>query len=187
MQGTQRGAAAGFKLDTLLKLADVKGTDRKTSLLHFVIAQVGWVCGAGTSPSTAAGAGGRAQTGSGVLHGSAESLQSATVACPFKPRMCFTSAQFIGLQLVEEDEGMKGMSAQLAHIKQAANMQASRSSAASVVGRHLLLRPLNAGMASHVPMPITVAVALPGGAPVGGRAADHHLSSRPCIHPCRHL
>ncbi|PSC67234.1 formin 6 [Micractinium conductrix] len=63
-QGTQRGAAAGFKLDTLLKLADVKGTDRKTSLLHFVIAQ-----------------------------------------------------------LVEEDEGMKGMSAQLAHIKQAANMQ----------------------------------------------------------------
>jgi hypothetical protein len=38
-QGTQRGAAAGFKLDTLLKLADVKGTDRKTSLLHFVITQ----------------------------------------------------------------------------------------------------------------------------------------------------
>ena len=38
-QGTQRGAAAGFKLDTLLKLADVKGTDRKTSLLHFVIMQ----------------------------------------------------------------------------------------------------------------------------------------------------
>ena len=40
-QGTRNGAAAGFKLDTLLKLADVKGTDRKTSLLHFVIAQVG--------------------------------------------------------------------------------------------------------------------------------------------------
>lgn len=36
-----RGAAAGFKLDTLLKLADVKGTDRKTSLLHFVVSQVG--------------------------------------------------------------------------------------------------------------------------------------------------
>ncbi|EFN59313.1 hypothetical protein CHLNCDRAFT_137684 [Chlorella variabilis] len=60
--GTQRGAAAGFKLDTLLKLADVKGTDRKTSLLHF---------------------------------------------------------------LVEEDEGMKEMSAELEHLKQAANMQAS--------------------------------------------------------------
>ena len=42
VQGTQRGAAAGFKLDTLLKLADVKGTDRKTSLLHFVITQAGF-------------------------------------------------------------------------------------------------------------------------------------------------
>lgn len=31
---------AGFKLDTLLKLADVKGTDRKTSLLHFVMLQL---------------------------------------------------------------------------------------------------------------------------------------------------
>ncbi len=31
---------AGFKLDTLLKLADVKGTDRKTSLLHFVLQQL---------------------------------------------------------------------------------------------------------------------------------------------------
>ena len=30
----------GFKLDTLLKLADVKGTDRKTSLLHFVLDQL---------------------------------------------------------------------------------------------------------------------------------------------------
>ena len=33
-------SAAGFKLDTLLKLADVKGTDRKTSLLHFVLDQL---------------------------------------------------------------------------------------------------------------------------------------------------
>lgn len=31
---------AGFKLDTLLKLADVKGTDRKTSFLHFVLDQL---------------------------------------------------------------------------------------------------------------------------------------------------
>lgn len=30
----------GFKLDTLLKLADVKGVDRKTSLLHFVLDQL---------------------------------------------------------------------------------------------------------------------------------------------------
>ncbi|KAK9806804.1 hypothetical protein WJX72_003461 [[Myrmecia] bisecta] len=39
-EGTMRGAAAGFKLDTLLKLADVKGVDRKTSLLHFVVVQM---------------------------------------------------------------------------------------------------------------------------------------------------
>lgn len=31
-------ANAGFKLDTLLRLADVKGTDRRTSLLAFVTA-----------------------------------------------------------------------------------------------------------------------------------------------------
>ena len=30
----------GFKLDTLLKLSDVKGVDRKTSLLHFVVASL---------------------------------------------------------------------------------------------------------------------------------------------------
>ncbi|CAL5223204.1 g5679 [Coccomyxa viridis] len=39
-EGTMRGSASGFKLDTLLKLADVKGTDRKTSLLHFVLEQL---------------------------------------------------------------------------------------------------------------------------------------------------
>jgi hypothetical protein len=38
--GTHRGSAAGFKLDTLLKLADVKGIDRKTSLLQFVVQQL---------------------------------------------------------------------------------------------------------------------------------------------------
>ncbi|KAL0019924.1 hypothetical protein WJX77_010272 [Trebouxia sp. C0004] len=39
-EGTHKGNASGFKLDTLLKLADVKGTDRKTSLLHFVLDQL---------------------------------------------------------------------------------------------------------------------------------------------------
>lgn len=32
--GTNRGEAKAFKLDTLLKLADVKGTDGKTTLLR---------------------------------------------------------------------------------------------------------------------------------------------------------
>ncbi|XP_042459139.1 formin-like protein 3 isoform X1 [Zingiber officinale] len=35
--GTFHGGAEAFKLDTLLKLADVKGTDKKTTLLHFVV------------------------------------------------------------------------------------------------------------------------------------------------------
>ncbi|KAK9086438.1 hypothetical protein Syun_028832 [Stephania yunnanensis] len=38
--GTIRGGARAFKLDTLLKLADVKGTDGKTTLLHFVVQEM---------------------------------------------------------------------------------------------------------------------------------------------------
>uniref|UniRef100_A0A1D1YKD1 Formin-like protein n=1 Tax=Anthurium amnicola TaxID=1678845 RepID=A0A1D1YKD1_9ARAE len=38
--GTVRGQAKAFKLDTLLKLADVKGTDGKTTLLHFVVQEI---------------------------------------------------------------------------------------------------------------------------------------------------
>ncbi|KAI5412760.1 Formin-like protein 3, variant 2 [Lathyrus oleraceus] len=38
--GTYRGDAQAFKLDTLLKLADVKGTDGKTTLLHFVVHEI---------------------------------------------------------------------------------------------------------------------------------------------------
>ncbi|XP_059318137.1 formin-like protein 3 isoform X1 [Lycium ferocissimum] len=38
--GTYRGGASAFKLDTLLKLSDVKGTDGKTTLLHFVVQEI---------------------------------------------------------------------------------------------------------------------------------------------------
>nr|AQM56003.1 FH1 [Lilium longiflorum] len=38
--GTYRGDAQAFKLDTLLKLSDVKGTDGKTTLLHFVVQEI---------------------------------------------------------------------------------------------------------------------------------------------------
>ncbi|KAH9608661.1 hypothetical protein KSS87_014353 [Heliosperma pusillum] len=38
--GTIRGGAQAFKLDALLKLADVKGTDGKTTLLHFVVQEI---------------------------------------------------------------------------------------------------------------------------------------------------
>ncbi|KAK6141160.1 hypothetical protein DH2020_025100 [Rehmannia glutinosa] len=38
--GTYRGGAQAFKLETLLKLSDVKGTDGKTTLLHFVVQEI---------------------------------------------------------------------------------------------------------------------------------------------------
>lgn len=38
--GTNRGDAHAFKLDTLLKLVDVKGADGKTTLLHFVVQEI---------------------------------------------------------------------------------------------------------------------------------------------------
>ncbi|KAK9016986.1 hypothetical protein V6N11_079476 [Hibiscus sabdariffa] len=43
--GTTRGGARAFKLDYLLKLADVKGTDGRTTLLHFVVQEI--VCSEG--------------------------------------------------------------------------------------------------------------------------------------------
>lgn len=38
--GTNRGDARAFKLDTLLKLVDIKGVDGKTTLLHFVVQEL---------------------------------------------------------------------------------------------------------------------------------------------------
>ncbi|KAM7260711.1 hypothetical protein ACFE04_011384 [Oxalis oulophora] len=38
--GTFRGGAQAFRLDTLLKLSDVKGVDGKTTLLHFVVREI---------------------------------------------------------------------------------------------------------------------------------------------------
>lgn len=38
--GTNRGDAQAFKLDTLLKLVDIKGADGKTTLLHFVVQEI---------------------------------------------------------------------------------------------------------------------------------------------------
>lgn len=38
--GTNHGEAKSFKLDALLKLADVKGTDGKTTVLHFVVQEI---------------------------------------------------------------------------------------------------------------------------------------------------
>ncbi|XP_042041766.1 formin-like protein 6 [Salvia splendens] len=47
--GTNRGDAKAFKLDTLLKLVDIKGKDGKTTLLHFVVQEVIRSEGTGTN------------------------------------------------------------------------------------------------------------------------------------------
>ncbi|KAI8523363.1 hypothetical protein RHMOL_Rhmol13G0067500 [Rhododendron molle] len=39
-KGTKRGDAHAFKLDTLLRLVDIKGADGKTTLLHFVVQEM---------------------------------------------------------------------------------------------------------------------------------------------------
>lgn len=54
--GTNRGDAHAFKLDTLLKLVDVKGTDGKTTLLHFVVQEIirsegARLCGTSQTPN----------------------------------------------------------------------------------------------------------------------------------------
>ncbi|KAL1538514.1 formin-like protein 6 [Salvia divinorum] len=50
--GTNRGDARAFKLDTLLKLVDVKGTDGKTTLLHFVVQEIIRSEGTDSDPAT---------------------------------------------------------------------------------------------------------------------------------------
>ncbi|KAA8531578.1 hypothetical protein F0562_006287 [Nyssa sinensis] len=50
--GTNRGDAKAFKLDTLLKLVDIKGTDGKTTLLHFVVQEIIRSEDAGSDPRT---------------------------------------------------------------------------------------------------------------------------------------
>ncbi|KAL0395827.1 UNVERIFIED_CONTAM: Formin-like protein 6 [Sesamum calycinum] len=51
-QCTNRGDAKAFKLDTLLKLVDIKGTDGKTTLLHFVVQEIIRSEGAGSDPTS---------------------------------------------------------------------------------------------------------------------------------------
>ena len=38
--GTYCGGSQAFNINTLLKLADVKGTDGKTTLVHFVVQEI---------------------------------------------------------------------------------------------------------------------------------------------------
>uniref|UniRef100_J3LV35 Formin-like protein n=1 Tax=Oryza brachyantha TaxID=4533 RepID=J3LV35_ORYBR len=60
--GTFRGGAQAFKLDTLLKLADVKGVDGKITLLHFVVQEI--IRSEGVRAARAASGGGSSSVGS---------------------------------------------------------------------------------------------------------------------------
>ncbi|XP_015870039.3 formin-like protein 2 [Ziziphus jujuba] len=93
--GTNRGDAHAFKLDTLLKLVDVKGTDGKTTLLHFVVQEIIRAEGSGLS-------------GSNQNEAADNGLQSS-----FRDDVEFRK---LGLQVVS------GLSGELTNVKKAAAM-----------------------------------------------------------------
>ncbi|KAK4482618.1 hypothetical protein RD792_009782 [Penstemon davidsonii] len=95
--GTNRGDAHAFKLDSLLKLVDIKGTDKKTTLLHFVVQEIIRVEGARLS--------------SNDQNPIAEKSQQSTLQDEVEYRK-------IGLQVVS------GLSRDLTNVKKAAAMDA---------------------------------------------------------------
>ncbi|KAH6809277.1 formin homology 1 [Perilla frutescens var. frutescens] len=97
--GTNRGDAHAFKLDTLVKLVDVKGADGKTTLLHFVVQEIIRVEGARLSLSLSA-------SGVGVDHN-----PNATLRDEVEYRK-------LGLQVVS------GLSGELTNVKKAAALDA---------------------------------------------------------------
>ncbi|KAF5738251.1 formin-like protein 6 [Tripterygium wilfordii] len=90
--GTNRGDAEAFKLYTLLKLVDIKGTDGKTTLLHFVVQEIIRSEGASTNATN-------------------ENIQKNT-----EPRMKEDDFRKQGLQVVA------GLSRDLGNVKKAAGM-----------------------------------------------------------------
>ncbi|KAL2507173.1 formin-like protein 2 [Forsythia ovata] len=96
--GTNRGDAHAFKLDTLLKLVDVKGTDGKTTLLHFVVQEITRAEGARLS-------------GAADQNPNAEKNQQSTLQDEVEFRK-------LGLQVVS------GLSGELTNVKKGATMDA---------------------------------------------------------------
>ncbi|KAL0332334.1 UNVERIFIED_CONTAM: Formin-like protein 6 [Sesamum calycinum] len=90
--GTNRGDARAFKLDTLLKLVDVKGADGKTTLLHFVVQE--------------------------IIRSEGAQSDSVTDTLPNKTNFNFKEEEFKkqGLQVVS------GLSKELGNVKKAAGM-----------------------------------------------------------------
>lgn len=94
--GTNRGDAYAFKLDTLLKLVDVKGADGKTTLLHFVVQEMVRIEGSRIS-------------GASNNHQTAEKILQSTLQDEVEFRK-------LGLQVVS------GLSGELCNVKKAAAM-----------------------------------------------------------------
>ncbi|XP_022734133.1 formin-like protein 2 [Durio zibethinus] len=93
--GTNHGDAHAFKLDTLLKLVDVKGTDGKTTLLHFVVQEI-------------------IRAEGSCLSGSKENLKAEKIQrSDFQDDVEFRK---LGLQVVS------GLSGELTNVKKAATM-----------------------------------------------------------------
>lgn len=113
--GTFRGGAQAFKLDTLLKLSDVKGTDGKTTLLQFVVQEI--IRSEGVRAARVA----RESRGikSGDLEASSHDLES--------------HYRSLGLQVVS------GLADELENIKKAANIDAdSLTGTVAKLGRGLI-------------------------------------------------
>lgn len=113
--GTFRGGAQAFKLDTLLKLSDVKGTDGQTTLLQFVVQEI--IRSEGVRAARVA----RESRGikSGDLEASSHDLES--------------HYRSLGLQVVS------GLADELENIKKAANIDAdSLTGTVAKLGRGLI-------------------------------------------------
>ncbi|CAH9107955.1 unnamed protein product [Cuscuta epithymum] len=114
--GTYRGGAQAFKLDTLLKLSDVKGTDGKTTLLHFVVQEIIRSEGSRSAAQAAKEPKGTSSPVSDDLLQDSENYHRA-----------------LGLQAVS------GLSNELEHVKNAAVLDASElTSTVANLGRSLV-------------------------------------------------
>lgn len=115
--GTYRGGASAFKLDALLKLSDVKGTDGKTTLLHFVVQEISRSEGARAvrnSKESRPSSSRTEDTTEDSLHETEEHLQS------------------LGLQVVS------GLSSELENVRKASIIDAQMVEAVSKLSKSLV-------------------------------------------------
>lgn len=121
--GTFHGGANAFKLDTLLKLSDVKGADGKTTLLHFVVQEI--TRSEGVRETRLAMESGRSPSPSATDDNSNGSLEVEEGGDYYSNR---------GLKIVS------GLSTEMDNVKRVAALDAEALSASVVNLRHELLK-----------------------------------------------